>query len=520
MESRAALGSAKTLLLRVQAYRMALHLRSFCSGIAVHKFQTLHFQFSIRGATGIAYGSRVCTVSGVSISENSFSAGVGIVAAHELGHSLSANHDSDVSGCSDSTQNIMSTIFSLPIQSANRGNPWKFSSCSIEAFKVYLNGFTCTEPQNTGSVDRLPAPTGNERAGLAQSRNEQCRRSFQDSSSSYCSLVQIQNGGEDSLCGGMYCSIPGSPNVCRPLLPLEFTTCGTGKWCQLGICVDVEEDTTTTPATTQAPTTTTTQVPTTTTTQTQTTTTTQAPATTTTQTPTTTTTEAPTTTTTQTPTTTTTQVPTVTTTQTPTTTTTEAPTTTTTETPTTTTTEAPTTTTPEAPTTTTTEALTTTTTEVPTIKTTQAPTTTSTQAPTTTTTQARTTTTQTPTATKTQVPTTTTTQVPTSTTTQVPTTTSAQTETPSPTSRRTSTTAQTLSTASTFEPTTTTDTQSGPRFIFDCIPFIRRQDITEFWQCIRELWAYQRRSQNQGNGGSSNRNNKGRQRGNQSRRIG
>ncbi|GFS02034.1 A disintegrin and metalloproteinase with thrombospondin motifs 1 [Elysia marginata] len=143
--------------------------------------------YDIRSASGIAFGSRVCTSSGVSITENSFTAGVGAVAAHELGHSLSAAHDSQTASCSDSTQNIMSTVFQLPVQTANTGNPWKFSSCSIDAFKSYLSSFTCTEPQNTGTADRLPAPTGNARAGLALDRNDQCRLYFRDNSSFYCS---------------------------------------------------------------------------------------------------------------------------------------------------------------------------------------------------------------------------------------------------------------------------------------------------------------------------------------------
>ncbi|KAK3804182.1 hypothetical protein RRG08_012062, partial [Elysia crispata] len=426
--------------------------------------------FDIRSASGIAFGSRVCTASGVSITENTFTAGVGAVAAHELGHSLSGAHDAQTAGCSDSTQNIMSTIFSLPVQPANTGSPWKFSSCSIDAFKSYLDFFTCTEAQNTGTTDRLPAPTGDNRAGLVETRDDQCRQYFQDSSSSYCTIVQAQNGGESSLCGGMYCSIPGSPLSCRTMLPLEFTTCGSGKWCRAGFCVDVEEDPTTTqPPTTAAPTTT--EAPTTTTT----TTTTEAPTTTTT----TTTTEAPTTTTT----TTTTEAPTTTTT----TTTTEAPTTTAT----TTTTESPTTTTTTTTTEVPTTTMTTATTEAPTTMTT---TTTSTQSPTTTTTTVAPPTTEVPTTTAaTQAPTT---QQP---TTQPTTTTQAPT---------TSTTTLSPTNAPTTQPSTTTTTQqpAGPTSIYDCIPFLRAFDIRGFWACYREVWLFHRRSQRSGTiaGGSTN----------------
>ncbi|RUS79919.1 hypothetical protein EGW08_012307 [Elysia chlorotica] len=123
--------------------------------------------YDIRGSTiGIAYVSTACTSSGVSLTENSFNAGVGYVAAHELGHSLSMRHDRDMPGCTDDTYNVMSAIYRLPISTTYRGNGWKFSSCSKASMKSYLSRVSCTQPGNTGSYDRLPAPTGNNRGGL------------------------------------------------------------------------------------------------------------------------------------------------------------------------------------------------------------------------------------------------------------------------------------------------------------------------------------------------------------------
>ncbi|GFS02014.1 A disintegrin and metalloproteinase with thrombospondin motifs 1 [Elysia marginata] len=191
--------------------------------------------FDIRGATGIAFLSRVCTASGVSINENDFTAGLATVAAHELGHSLSCDHDGG--SCSATNHNIMTPIFSLPVTTANKGNPWRFSSCSIASIKAYLNGVSCTEPGNTGTTDALPAPTGNDRAGIALDRDNQCRHHLQDSSSSYCSSVQTDNGGEEGLCSGMYCD-ETSTDFCVVVLPLEHTACGTGKWCRTGLCVE------------------------------------------------------------------------------------------------------------------------------------------------------------------------------------------------------------------------------------------------------------------------------------------
>ncbi|GFO31997.1 hypothetical protein PoB_005850200, partial [Plakobranchus ocellatus] len=62
---------------------------------------------------------------------------------------------------------------------------------------------TCTLTRYTGSDDKLPASTGNDRAGLAQSRDEQCRRYFQSSSSSYCRFEESDYWDEDFLCGGI-----------------------------------------------------------------------------------------------------------------------------------------------------------------------------------------------------------------------------------------------------------------------------------------------------------------------------
>ncbi|KAK3792286.1 hypothetical protein RRG08_007364 [Elysia crispata] len=149
--------------------------------------------YDIRGAIGIAYLDRACTASGVSITENDFTARVGAVAAHELGHSVS-----------------------------------------------------CTQPRYTGNTDRLPPKTGKYRPGIWYDRNEQCGLFFGNSSSSYCSGVQSRYGGENSLCSGMWCNIPTNLRYCRVMMPLEYTNCGYRKWCRLGYCVTNPEAPTTT----------------------------------------------------------------------------------------------------------------------------------------------------------------------------------------------------------------------------------------------------------------------------------
>ncbi|KAK3765005.1 hypothetical protein RRG08_011090 [Elysia crispata] len=195
--------------------------------------------FDIKHVIGVAILDAACTASAVSISENDFTALVAVVAAHELAHSFSSDHDHEISGCHQDKGNIMAPVVTVPVATGNRGNPWRFSSCSVASIKAYLSGVTCTEPQNTGTTDRLPAPSGDDRAGIAQGRDEQCRNFFKSNASSFCSGW---SGGENSMCGGMLCTVPDSPSECIAIIPLEYTACGNGKWCRTGLCLDEDEE--------------------------------------------------------------------------------------------------------------------------------------------------------------------------------------------------------------------------------------------------------------------------------------
>ncbi|XP_059168802.1 salivary glue protein Sgs-3-like [Physella acuta] len=67
--------------------------------------------------------------------------------------------------------------------------------------------------------------------------DEQCQHFFGSSSSTYCRTQQISQGGEQNLCGGMFCKLPGS-STCQAMIPQEFTPCASNKWCVAGKCVD------------------------------------------------------------------------------------------------------------------------------------------------------------------------------------------------------------------------------------------------------------------------------------------
>ncbi|KAK7480104.1 hypothetical protein BaRGS_00028664, partial [Batillaria attramentaria] len=272
--------------------------------------------------------------------------------------SLSADHDVD-SGCDDNDQYLMSTSFRVPVPSPDTGNPWTFSSCSVASFKTYLDGVTCTSPEETDGATALPS--NGLRAGQEYSRDQQCARSFQNPSSTFCESLQAsaQVGGLDTLCYGMLCARPDGSGFCIYVLPQEYTPCEPTTTTPEPTTTTPEPTTTTPEPTTTTPEpTTTTPEPTTTTPEPTTTTlepttTTPAPTTTTPE-PTTRARPEPTTTTRPEPTTTARPEPTTTTRPEPTTTTRPEPTTTTRPEPTTTTRPEPTTTTRPEPTTTTT----------------------------------------------------------------------------------------------------------------------------------------------------------------------
>ncbi|CAG5136184.1 unnamed protein product, partial [Candidula unifasciata] len=139
----------------------------------------------------------------------------------------------------------MSAVLMTPVKEGRQGNPWKFSPCSINAFKDYLRGVTCTRSKNV-----LPAPPDGQRSGELLSKDSQCRLAQRDARSSFCQSMQELNGGMSRVCGGMYCKVPDKENTCQSTLPQEFTSCDTNKWCVAGRCVSKNEDSATSNATT------------------------------------------------------------------------------------------------------------------------------------------------------------------------------------------------------------------------------------------------------------------------------
>jgi len=190
-------------------------------------------QYNLQGAAlAVAFVGTACTPLGVSLNENTKHANLGWIAAHEMGHSLSAVHDSNTGSCKNEDQYTMSAFVGEP-KPANDGNPWKFSRCSIDKFNNYFSQRTCTLPENTGK-SRGSAKLQPPRSGIAYTETQQCNLAFGKSSRYDASAQRSTGGGEKNKCRTMYCSGTGKST---PIVAHEYTPCGGINWCVKGLCV-------------------------------------------------------------------------------------------------------------------------------------------------------------------------------------------------------------------------------------------------------------------------------------------
>ncbi|XP_067650831.1 metalloprotease mig-17-like [Haliotis asinina] len=184
------------------------------------------------GVLGIAYIGALCSSFSASVNENRFVGREGILAAHELGHSIGAFHDSQ-EGCDDSDLFIMAALAFPPdrIPDSLFGNVYRFSPCSIAKFSTSLQSASCAH-QDSSTTTLHSGPSGQ-----LFNADEQCRVIY-GSNSRFCrrETSQLENCF-DSMCSALLCVHPTIPSQCLKVIPMPRTSCGSGKWCEAGRCV-------------------------------------------------------------------------------------------------------------------------------------------------------------------------------------------------------------------------------------------------------------------------------------------
>uniref|UniRef100_A0A0B6Z6Y3 Peptidase M12B domain-containing protein n=1 Tax=Arion vulgaris TaxID=1028688 RepID=A0A0B6Z6Y3_9EUPU len=190
---------------------------------------------------GLAYISTLCRSDGTSTSIIQDFGGLQAVhtATHELGHSLSAEHDGSDNFCRAADRYIMSPG-GYTVTESNKLNYWIFSFCSINSFSTYIDDILRT-PSGIGCLtQQLPTssdvPDVSDRLpGQEYTADDQCRMLY-GNSSKMCRGKEF--GLPADICTSMYCSNPRTPGICYQYVAVMGTTCGNGKLCMDGKCVE------------------------------------------------------------------------------------------------------------------------------------------------------------------------------------------------------------------------------------------------------------------------------------------
>uniref|UniRef100_K1PXB8 A disintegrin and metalloproteinase with thrombospondin motifs 1 n=1 Tax=Magallana gigas TaxID=29159 RepID=K1PXB8_MAGGI len=204
-----------------------------------HAMMFSRYDFTSSGSSsnaGLAWVGAVCTTQSVSIVEDHFNFIIMTVAAHELGHSLSAEHDGTGNGCSSSDAFIMAASSSI----VDNTNPWKFSTCSTGYFTAYISALNsgssgnCMTTLNAG-FDPTALNQYTSLPGQVYDADAMCRH-IVGPASSFCMFPY--NNNYSSICTTLWCRKTDGSGQCESAAGADGLQCGNRKWCVSGVCTD------------------------------------------------------------------------------------------------------------------------------------------------------------------------------------------------------------------------------------------------------------------------------------------
>ncbi|KAH9488710.1 hypothetical protein Btru_059755, partial [Bulinus truncatus] len=186
---------------------------------------------------GLAYLGQVCQDDGssVSIIVELGSYTTVLTAAHELGHSIAAEHDGDKNTCTSDDRYVMAVSDSTETPGTEL-HPWIFSNCSVYNFTVLITKLLQTSRGRmclTGIIPIDPAipDTSDRYLGQIYPPDKQCE--LRHDTRYYFSRL---NSGQ-SLCTQLICANKDDSTDIKIDVAYYGTTCGSGKLCKQGSCV-------------------------------------------------------------------------------------------------------------------------------------------------------------------------------------------------------------------------------------------------------------------------------------------
>ncbi|XP_070174040.1 metalloprotease mig-17-like [Littorina saxatilis] len=183
-----------------------------------------------RATTGVAYTGMMCdTEFSLTAVEALPTGAVTITMAHELGHSLTSEHDGDGNTCT--TGSYIMKASSEPHSASNQN--FRFSACSVAYFSTFLTGEknTCLLQTTAGKVNEI---------SLGQLYNPDQMCQMVEGPQSYVCRSFYGEGKRaySEICLNVMCAKPGG-SYCRSISSADGFVCGKGKRCSLGDCVAV-----------------------------------------------------------------------------------------------------------------------------------------------------------------------------------------------------------------------------------------------------------------------------------------